>query len=130
LSKTGTLNVIHSIVTCSLLYIAQDFPFIVIIFLTISTTASHGCTTPQPSVVESEWSRTTGTSSNAPLAETQQQHRHVSVHRNGAIAATKNMTQVVYLIIVPETGLSNPKKQQAMICKLLHIEVNGGQLTS
>jgi len=42
LSRTCKFTVIHSFVTCSLLYISQDFPLFVIIFLTCSTTASHG----------------------------------------------------------------------------------------
>ena len=44
LRRTCKLTVIHSLVTCSLLYIPQDFPLFVIIFLTFSTTASHGST--------------------------------------------------------------------------------------
>jgi len=44
LSRTCKLTVIHSLVTCSLLYIPQNFPLFVIIFLTFSTTASHGST--------------------------------------------------------------------------------------
>jgi hypothetical protein len=44
--KTWTCKstVIDSIVTCSLLYIPQDFPLFIIIFLKFSTTASHGST--------------------------------------------------------------------------------------
>jgi len=49
--------------------------------------------TPQPSVIESESSRTMGASSHASVAETQQQHRHQLVHRDAAIAATENITQ-------------------------------------
>jgi len=44
LSRTCKLTVIHSLVTYSLLYIPQDFPLFVIIFLTFSTTAGHGST--------------------------------------------------------------------------------------
>ena len=44
LHRTCKLTVIHSFVTCSLLYIPQDFPLFVIIFLTFSTTACHGST--------------------------------------------------------------------------------------
>jgi len=44
LSRKCKLTVIHSLVTYSLLYIPQDFPLFVIIFLTLSTTASHGST--------------------------------------------------------------------------------------
>jgi len=53
--------------------------------------------TPQPSVIESEMSRTTGTSSNASLAGTQQQRRHQSVNRDDAIAAFKNFTQDAHI---------------------------------
>jgi len=44
LSRMCKLTVIYSIVTCSLLYIPQDFPLFFIIFLTFPTTASHGYT--------------------------------------------------------------------------------------
>jgi hypothetical protein len=44
LRRTCQLTVIHSIVTCSWLYIPQDFPLFVIIFLTFSTKASHSST--------------------------------------------------------------------------------------
>ena len=44
MSRTCKLTVIHSFVTCSLLYIPQDFPLFIIIFLIFSTTASHGST--------------------------------------------------------------------------------------
>jgi len=45
LSRMRKLTVIHPIVTCNLLHIHQDFPLFVIIFLTSSTTASHGSKT-------------------------------------------------------------------------------------
>jgi hypothetical protein len=44
LSRMCMLTVIHSLVTYSLLYIPQEFPLFVIIFLTFSTPASHGST--------------------------------------------------------------------------------------
>jgi len=44
LSRMCKLTVIHFIVTCSLLYIPQDFPLFIIKFLTIYTSASHGST--------------------------------------------------------------------------------------
>jgi len=44
LSRMCNLTVIHSLVTCSLLYFPQDFPLFVIIFVTFSTPASHGAT--------------------------------------------------------------------------------------
>jgi len=44
LSRKCKLTVIHSIVTCSVWYITQEFPIFVFIFLAISTTASCGST--------------------------------------------------------------------------------------
>jgi hypothetical protein len=44
LSKMCKLIVIHSLVTCSLVYISPDFPLFVIIFLTFATLARHGST--------------------------------------------------------------------------------------
>jgi hypothetical protein len=44
LTRTCKLTFIHSLVTCSFLYIPQDFLLFVIILLTFSTTASHGST--------------------------------------------------------------------------------------
>jgi len=41
-SRTCKLTVIHSLVTCSILYIPQDFPLFVNIILAFSITASHG----------------------------------------------------------------------------------------
>jgi hypothetical protein len=49
--------------------------------------------THQPGVIQSKSSRTTGTSSNAPLAESQLQNRYQLVHRDAAIPATNNMAQ-------------------------------------
>jgi len=46
--------------------------------------------TPLSGVIQYELSQTTGASSNAPLADTQQQCRHQLVHRDAAIAATNN----------------------------------------
>jgi len=66
--------------------------------------------TPQPGVIESDSSQTTGTSSNAPLAETQQQRRHQLVHRDAAIGATKDMAQNARLRNVRQTERSNARK--------------------
>jgi len=82
----------------------------------------------QPGVIESELSRTTGASSNEPLAETQQQCRHQLVHRDTAIAATKIMAQNVHLIYLRKTGLRNRRKQHTSGWELLHIGVERGQL--
>jgi len=72
--------------------------------------------TPQPDVIQSESSRTTGASSNEPLAETQQQRRHQLVHYDAAIAATKNMAQDAHLKIVRKTGRSNNRQQHEIGC--------------
>jgi len=68
-------------------------------------------------VIESEASQMMGTSLNAPLSETQQQHRHQLVHCDTAIAATKNMTQDGHLKKVQKTARSNIRKQYASGCE-------------
>jgi len=70
--------------------------------------------TRQPGVIQSESSWTAGTSSNAPLAETQLQRRHHLVHCDAAIAATKNMAQDAHLKKVHKTGLINNRQQHAI----------------
>jgi len=84
---------------------------------------------PQPGVIQSESSLTMGDSSNAPLADTQQQRRHQLVHRNAAIAATENMAHDADFKIVCITGRSNDKTQHAIGCDYLHIDAESGQLT-
>jgi hypothetical protein len=73
--------------------------------------------TPQRGVIQSEWSQTTGASSNAPLAETQLQRRHQLVHRDAAIAATENMAQDAHFKKVRKTGRSNNGQQHAIGCE-------------
>jgi len=73
--------------------------------------------TPQPDVIESESSRMMGASSNAPLAETQQQRRHQLVHRDAAFAATRNIGQDVHLKKVRKTGRSNNRQQHGIGCE-------------
>jgi len=73
--------------------------------------------TPQPGLIQSESSRTPGASSNAPLVETQLQRRHQLVHRDAAIAATKNMAQDAHLKKVRNTGHSNNWQQHAIGCE-------------
>jgi len=84
---------------------------------------------PQPGVIDSKLGRTMGATSNAPLAEIQQQRRHRLVHRDAAIAASKNVVQDAYFKIVRETGCSNNRDQHAIGNEHLHIHVDGGQLT-
>jgi hypothetical protein len=128
MSKTCKLKVIHSFVTCSLLYIPPDFPLFVIIFLTFSTTASHCPQMPRQGVIDSESSRILGTSSHSHLAETQQHRRHQLLHRDTAIAAAENMAQDAHLNTVRTTGRSNNGQQHPSGCEQLHIAMEGGQL--
>jgi hypothetical protein len=73
--------------------------------------------TPLPGGIQSESSRTTGASSNAPQAETQLQRRHQLVHRDAAIAATENMAQDAHLKKVRKTGRRNNRQQHAIGCE-------------
>jgi len=65
--------------------------------------------TDQPGTIGSDSSRTTGTSTYAPPAETQQQCRHQLVDLKAEIAATENMSQHIHLNTVPKTGNSKNK---------------------
>jgi hypothetical protein len=85
--------------------------------------------TPQRVVIQSGSSRTTGASSNAPLAETQLQRSHQFVHCDAAIAATENMAQDAPLKKVRKTCRSNNRQQHAIGCENLHIAIEGTQLT-
>jgi len=76
---------------------------------------------------ETELSRTTGTSSNTPPAETQPQWRHHLVHSNAANAAPDNMTLDSQSKIVLKTKCSKNKKQDVIGCKCSCIEVHGRQ---
>jgi hypothetical protein len=73
--------------------------------------------TPQPGVIQSESSRTAGSSSNAPLDVTQLQRRHQLVHRDAAIAATENMAQDGHLKKLRKTGCRNNTQQHAIGCE-------------
>ena len=68
-------------------------------------------------MIGSEWSGTTGASSNAPPAETQLQRRHHLVHCHGAIVAAENITQEARLKTVRKTRQSKNKKQYAIGCE-------------
>jgi len=73
--------------------------------------------TPQPDVIQSKSSRTTGASSNAPLAETQQQPRHQLLHCDAPIAGAENLAQDAHLQILRKTGRSNNRQQHAIGCE-------------
>jgi hypothetical protein len=100
----------------------------VIIFLTILQQQAMAPETLPPGAIGAESSRTTGASRNAPLGETQQQHRHQVVHCDAANVATEIMTQDAHLKKVRKTGSSKNKKQHAIGCGSMHICVNDGQL--
>jgi len=70
--------------------------------------------THQLCAIESKSSRMMGTSSNAPLGETQQHRRHQLVHRDAAIAATNNMTQDAHWKNLCKTRRSNNRQQHAI----------------
>jgi len=124
------LAVTHSILTGSRLHTLQDFPLLfVIIFLTIPQQHVMPPETLQPGAIEAESSRTTGASNNAPPSETQQQCRLQLVHVGAAIAATENMTQDTHFNIECKTATSKNRKQHAIGCESIHIDVVDGQLT-
>jgi hypothetical protein len=58
-----------------------------------------------------------GASSNEPIAETHQQHRHQLVHCDAAIATTENMAQDSHLKKVGKTGRRNNRQQHATECE-------------
>jgi len=70
--------------------------------------------TPQPGVIKSESSGMMDASSNTPVAGAQQQCRHHLVHRDAAVAATKNMAQDPHSTQVHKIGRSNNRNQHAI----------------
>jgi hypothetical protein len=70
--------------------------------------------TAQPGMIQSQLSRTSGASSDAPLAETQLQRRHQLVHSDAAIAATENMAQDAHFEKVHKTRCRNIRQQHAI----------------
>jgi len=84
---------------------------------------------PQPGENKSESSRLTGTTSNPSLIGTQQEHGHQLVHRDGANAATNNMTQDAHFKIVSTTRRSKNKKQHAVGSEYVHNEGFSHQFT-
>jgi hypothetical protein len=70
-----------------------------------------------------------GATTNMDILGTQQQCRNKLVHCNAADAATKHMTQDAHLKIVRQTGSRRNKKQHAVGCEYIHIDVISGQLS-
>jgi len=85
--------------------------------------------TPQDAETGSETRWLMGASSNAALAGTQQQGRHMLLHHEAANAATRNMTQDAHLKMIWKTGSIKNTKQYALQSGYIHIELNGRQLT-
>jgi len=83
--------------------------------------------TPQQGESGTESTRMTGTSSNMPTIETQQQCRHHLVDCDSAYAATENMTLDTKLKIVCNTWSSRSKKQHMIRCECSRVEVDGRQ---
>jgi len=83
----------------------------------------------QPGAMEAESCQTTGPSYNVPPSDTQQQCRHQLAHRDAAIVATKNMTHEVHLNILRKPGSGKNKKQHAIGCESIRIDVDDGQAT-
>jgi hypothetical protein len=65
---------------------------------------------------------------NTDILGTQPERKYKLVHRDGADAATKHMTQDAHLKIVCKTGSRRNKKQHAVGCEYIHIEAISGQL--
>jgi len=84
---------------------------------------------PQRGESRSKSSRFAGATSNTSLIGTEQEYRHQLVHHDAANAATKHITQDAHLKMVRKTGSSNDKKQHAVECEYIYIEVNGRQLS-
>jgi hypothetical protein len=70
-----------------------------------------------------------GATFNTAILGTQQDRRHKSVHRDTANAATKHVTQDAHVKIFPKTRSWKNKKQHAVRCNYVHIEVNGSKST-
>jgi len=119
LNRKCKFAVDHSILTWRYLYIPQNFPLLfVIIFLTLPQQQVKAPHVPQPPAIESKSSRTTGDSSNAPPAETQQQcSHHQIVDHIAANASTENMTRDSHLKTVYKTGQSKNRKLHPMGCE-------------
>ena len=124
------LAVIYSILTWSKLYVPQDFRLLSLSsFSPIPQHQIMATETPQQGESGAKMSQSTGDSTNASLAGTQQQHRHQKVHHWAANTATDDMTSDELIKIICKSGLSKNMKQRAIRCDYIHIEVNSRQLT-
>jgi len=84
--------------------------------------------TPQQGESGTESSRTLGTSSNMPPAETQLQRKHHLAHCDTANAGTANTNLDAQYIIVCKMGSSEMKMQRTIGCEYSRIVVYGSQL--
>jgi len=101
----------------------------VIIFLAIPQQQVMAPGSLQQGAIGAKSNRMTGTLTNVPPGERQQQRRHQLVQHGTAIVATKNMTQDAHLPILRETRSSRNEKQHAIGCESIHVKVDDGQLT-
>jgi len=85
--------------------------------------------TPHPGESGSELSRSTGASSHALPAGTQQQCRQHLVHHDAANTAAKHITQDAHFEFVHKTRMSKNTTQDAIGCEYIHSVVTGRQLT-
>jgi hypothetical protein len=65
--------------------------------------------------------------SNMAIIGTQQQRRHLLVHRDPANAATKHLTQDAHSKIVRMTGSTKIMQQYGVGSEFIHMELNSGQ---
>jgi len=67
--------------------------------------------------------------STTEILGTQQERRRKLVYRDAAIVATKDVAQDEHSKIIHKTVISQNKKQHAVGCEYIHMEVNGSELT-
>jgi len=84
---------------------------------------------PPPGESGSNTGRLAGATSNTDILGTQQECRHMLVHRDAADAATKQMTQDAHLKIVRKTGSRGNEMQHAVGCEYIPIDTIGCLLT-
>jgi hypothetical protein len=84
---------------------------------------------PPPGESISNTARSAGTTTTTDILGTQQERRHMLVHRDYANAAPKYMTQDAHLKIVRKTGSRRNMKLHAVECEYIHIDAIGVHLT-
>jgi len=85
--------------------------------------------TIQPDAIGAESSRTTCTWTHTPPGVTQQQRRHLLVHRDAAIVGTETMFQNAHYQTGCKAGSRKNTNQHATGYESIHIDVDDRQLT-